>query len=249
MHYTASATKQRRDILIYEQDTFVLDQTPFDPFEEKLKELKNTTGWASNCWRGYQAEWTVIDSVLYLSNVYYCNSRDNSLNRIAEKAMGKKFENGLIKADWVSGEFWAERGYVMSGYFYESIWEHSVNISIKEGKVGSAASFHPVYRHETEGDKIYLHCFKGFSKMRLEKLKQYSIYERVILYLDNEGNTVGFELLDADEMRYSKRVLLERMAFKIPCYTVYNYHGAPIKRIEVRINITKHTVNYYLENK
>src|SRR5688572_25919644 len=115
------STNQVKDVLIYEGDTFLLYSAYKDTvkyfmgmesplqflgmddliFKEAGRDPENTS---TSCYRGYIAVWIVKDSSIYLHKVIDCgNRRGPTFNPIIEKLLNKKFENGLLLADWISG--------------------------------------------------------------------------------------------------------------------------------------------------
>src|SRR5687767_12699469 len=182
------ATNQVGDILIYNNDTFRLHHTPFSLYEDKLNALREDKSTASTCWRGYQGEWIIKDGLFYLSNLYHCGSRSKTYNwnDLVEKVLGKKFENGLIHADWVSGDFWAGKGYVRAGN-HSDAWKKEVHFYLKYGEVDSVQTYLPVSHSETEGANLYKVCYAGIGKAQLKKLMEddVSIYGKVLLRLNS----------------------------------------------------------------
>ena len=70
------ATEQIPDILIWKNDTISLHSNPLGSYS-KLDDLNlfgdKDAGYSTACWRGYIAEWKIIDNKLYLSNIYSCD--------------------------------------------------------------------------------------------------------------------------------------------------------------------------------
>lgn len=101
------ATVQTRDILIMNMDTtYLLYNYPLDshPNIEKIyKHMERDTLFSKSsntaCWRGYIAEWRLINNTLYLSNIYSC---DRKTKLDLKKIFSVVDNQGLVKAYWVS---------------------------------------------------------------------------------------------------------------------------------------------------
>ena len=157
------ATEQVRDILIYNGDTLGFESYPLEPIlriieEDMPKDLKDTRAYLfglekedimlTSCLRGYIAEWTIIDSQLYLTNIYsQCQrGRKVDLNYLWENFISKIdtkehpfFENifveGKIKANWVNRKIKASQGKVVCRYGFNSILEKEVKFQFENGKL------------------------------------------------------------------------------------------------------------------
>ena len=98
------ATFQIPDLLIYNNDTLSFFATPLEMLYENTTERtvffeKDTP---SNCWRGYQAVWTINNNHLFLSAINSYNYEEDSLKVNLEKIFPEKYSNGKVKADWVT---------------------------------------------------------------------------------------------------------------------------------------------------
>ena len=100
----AFSTNQVKDILIYNNDTLFLYDSPLDQIQDISKRINDLNHYptveSTDCWRGFYAEWRLINNELFLSKISRCNT-DSCLNQVIQKVLGKKFINGLLKADWV----------------------------------------------------------------------------------------------------------------------------------------------------
>ena len=133
------STQQVEDYLIFNKDTLYFYEFP-DYINSPLEQIIITLGHiinpnviSSGCWRGYYAEWKIIDSTLYLSKVFDCFTREVVKNNIVEKAIGRKFTNGLLKADWVNGNFSCGKVRILS--LYISTYRHNFKFLIVNGKI------------------------------------------------------------------------------------------------------------------
>ena len=113
------STFQVQDYLIFNKDTFFIYRPIGSQLEQPINGIKfdyQSSVVSTGCWRGYYAEWKIIDSTLYLSKVFDCYTHE-MINSTVEKALGHNFINGLLKADWVNGDFSCGKGYMRHNYF------------------------------------------------------------------------------------------------------------------------------------
>jgi hypothetical protein len=136
------ATSQIPDILIYNGDTLSIFANPLEqlydndsirPYFFGDKEGCNSTA----CWRGYVAEWTIINNELYLTGIYsYCYKEDG-IKADLRALFGNKFKNGKVKAQWFTGKIISPQGkllyYVHMGY--GSLYEKEIELEFSEGKL------------------------------------------------------------------------------------------------------------------
>lgn len=135
----AFSTVQAPDILIWGKDTLPILSNPLEshPSVDTLREElfgDQKKCWSTAYWRGYQAEWTLIDKELFLTNIYSPCYNDDSVKADLANLFPERYMNGKVKADWVSQKLWIEQGkiinYVMG---YGSIFEHEIGLSFKNG--------------------------------------------------------------------------------------------------------------------
>ena len=129
------ATGQAGDRLIWNGDTLTLFSNPLelriDMFGEKEAGV-NTT-----CWRGYIAEWTLIENEIYLTNILSCNYYDDGIKSNLKTVFGSEYEDGKVKATWINGNISVPKGklihYIHSGY--GSFYEIELILTFKDGKL------------------------------------------------------------------------------------------------------------------
>ena len=104
----SKATNQVPDVLFCGKDTLYFHYSPLEKIEGIRSEIsrlrKDEYVVSSDCLKGFRAEWRIIDDFLYLSDVYDCHSH-KKINPLIEELLQTKFTDGLIKADFVNGEF------------------------------------------------------------------------------------------------------------------------------------------------
>lgn len=135
------ATAQIPDILIHGGARLMLYANPLellpnvDSLRDKMfgPEVFGTTA----CWRGYQAEWTVINQELFLTAIYSCSYKDDRPKADLKQLFGKKCKGGKVRANWVTAKMIVPKGkrlyYVHTGY--ESLYEFENEFQFKKGKL------------------------------------------------------------------------------------------------------------------
>lgn len=137
------ATGQAPDKLIYKGDTLLLFTNPLEELyinnslRPKLFEYQGTICASTGCWRGYQAEWTILNKQLYLTGIFSCCFHEDGIKADLKTLFGNKFINGKVKADWVNSNLIAPQGkllyYVHQGY--SSLYEKELELQFIKGKL------------------------------------------------------------------------------------------------------------------
>jgi hypothetical protein len=156
------ATPQAGDILIWKGDTLALFATPlelregYDSLIEQIsneieRELRATYPEktetdlffiSSACWRGYRAEWILLNDSIFLNNIYPCYYSEVKIN--LKNVFPNIRENQKIFASWINGDLFVPQGeciqYVHAGY--ESIYELETVLSVENGLLKNFEVFH-----------------------------------------------------------------------------------------------------------
>ena len=132
------STFQVEDYVIINNDTLYFNKvqgyinSPLEQIDGVSERIKNQNINSSECWRGFYAEWKIINNTLYLSKVFDCFTHE-IINRKVEKVLGRKFSNGLLEADWVNGNFSCGKDLMLR--LYTSEYKHNVKLQIENGKI------------------------------------------------------------------------------------------------------------------
>lgn len=152
---TANATGQTGDILIWKGETLTLFSNPLELrsdwkdiskiidlelenedkrlYPEKYKSEEVETMFSSACWKGYIAEWIIINDKVYLNNIYSCH--DNKVKIDLKKIFGKELKDNLLFANWITNKLNVPKGkcieYVNLGY--NSIYETETILDFNKG--------------------------------------------------------------------------------------------------------------------
>lgn len=159
------ASHQVPDVMINGKDTYAiyanpLEQLPnIDSLRPKLFGGKNTC-WTTGCYRTYKAEWTIIDSQLYLSGIFSCCFESDSLRSDLKVFFGKEVVDGRVKADWVTASLLSPQGnFILTlNTGYESFYDKEVVFNIEKGQL--------------MGIKHY-----GYTKSRKSKFNDFTLSE------------------------------------------------------------------------
>lgn len=136
------STAQVGDRLIYKGDTLILYSNPLETFLYKFATRpklfdENYECISTACWRGYQAQWEIIDNQLYLTAIYSCCYYEDSIKADLKSLFETRYVDGKVRADWVTGRLIAVRGgllyYIHDGF--ESVYEKEFVLQVNEGQV------------------------------------------------------------------------------------------------------------------
>lgn len=224
------ATAQIPDILIYRGDTLMLYANPLEllPNVDSLrnKMFGPKAGWSTACWRGYQAEWTVINQELFLSAIYSCSNRNRSKANL-KNLFGEKCIEGKVKADWVSAKLIAPQGkrlnYVHMGY--ESLYEFENEFQFKKGKLIRVT----IYDNSKSRSSIYSQdsILKKFiySHINWEILPKDSIDAKLVVQFS--ANEQG--VIDQVKVMWGQKPIYDQEAIRvvrsIPEWDIYYRRG------------------------
>ena len=150
-----NATSQFGDILIQQGDTFALFSNPLElrsnceglskniiaeleyedrrlypeKYEAEAVESMSSTA----CWRGYLAEWTLINDKIYLSNIYACHNNKVKVDLI--KIFGEELKENLLFGNWITDKLVVPLGNCIEyvNLDYKSIYETETIMEFKDG--------------------------------------------------------------------------------------------------------------------
>lgn len=143
----ASATGQGADRLIWNGDTLNFFTYPFNSHPDfiKLRPLlfgTDSPPFNTGCWRGYIAEWEILNDTLYLSDLYTCDYPRDKTKADLEHLFPAQLKNGKLPASWFSGNLLIGRGKLLYYTFnYISIYEKETELSMKNGIVIKTQDF------------------------------------------------------------------------------------------------------------
>jgi len=163
MPLTANSTSQIGDILIWNGDTLALFSNPLElrsdweiihqiiikeleiadrlvyPQKYQKDEVESLS--SSACWRGYVAEWVIIDKKLYLTNIYACH--DHNIKVDIKKIFLSEWKDGLIFASWAKCKLFIPEGECIEwiNLDYNSVYEKEIVLYVKNGNIAKIKTY------------------------------------------------------------------------------------------------------------
>lgn len=112
------------DTITHNAKSFLSKYPGFGSLKSKLIDYK------SGC---YNAEWTITGGQLYLTNVYSYSANKASIKENINAVF--HVNNGKLKADWVTKDFWFPAGKLIhTTENYTNIYKAEIHVSILNGK-------------------------------------------------------------------------------------------------------------------
>ena len=104
------STEQKPDLLIIDKDTIYLKSFPLEKLDFKNSPFNygEHSFRSTDCWRGYQAIWTIENDSLYLIDIIRDDSTKVRLDiqkYFQENGYEYKIKDGKILADWYTARF------------------------------------------------------------------------------------------------------------------------------------------------
>lgn len=129
---------QVKDTLFFNNDTILLRESPLLSFPEIKTKLLSGNPEATECKRGYIANWRIEDGVFLLQK--FIPYKDNTsgekmasenLLPLLSEIIGSPFENGSIKATWLNCKFAGGADWFLGGTLYKKEYL----LTVKDGEV------------------------------------------------------------------------------------------------------------------
>ena len=222
----SKATSQIPDVIFFGKDTLIFHDSPLDKFEgisDKILRLRNDEYVvSSDCWKGFRAEWRIIDDVLYLSNVFDCHS-EKQLNPLIEEILRTKFTDGLIKADFVDGVYWAGKNQVYEQSFYTPIFKQEMKFVINKGRVVNSTKIESIPCEYSEEGDLKNFILKNLNHNEMNDLKGESITISANLKSDRAGRVREVKIEHSTHSESNG--LFKEAIMKLPCRPVYFNKG------------------------
>jgi len=225
------SSPQIPDFLIFKGDTIptynLLLEKYFDRIEKpdngELFGLKFRGSSITNCWRGYQAIYSIENNKLYLNDITDCGEIWNK-RKIDKKAskkrmiatFGDKVINEKVFIDWYSGDFsipqeWNELRW--DGVFYR-IFENETLISIDKGNISKILK---IKNYIDEPDKLNRYnkkdalsiLYKGLKKnIKWKDLPDDGRYrwEEFEILINKKGEAFAINFEPDTDYRYKKTI-------------------------------------------
>jgi hypothetical protein len=160
---TVNATSQFGDILIWNGDTLILFSNPLELrsdwkelneiiiteienedrrlYPQKYEKEEVEALFSTACWRGYIAEWKIVNNKINLNNIYACH--DQKVKVDLKKLFQKEFNENLLFADWINGELIVPKGEVIEwvNLGYKSIFEKELVLEFNNGELTETKTY------------------------------------------------------------------------------------------------------------
>lgn len=198
------ASPQLPDYIIFKGDTsYVCNLILEKYFQETSKQdgailfgLNFRSGSSFNCWRGYQAIYSIENDSLFLNNIIDCGERSidqkASEQRIRE-LFKNKVKNGKVYIDWFSGEFSLPNGELLrwDGVFHKT-FENEILITVKNGIIRSISEIQnylddPSRINRQYGDTISTVMFNELNKFNWQNKKDFDCSEKYLVTIGKKG--------------------------------------------------------------
>jgi len=206
VYFKGFGTAQIPDKLIYNGDTFSIFSNPLEQLiniDTLRKQLfgDKKSYWRTDCYRAYQAEWTIIDKQLYLTAIFSCGFYRDSIKADLNTLFGEKCQDGKVQADWVTANILSPQGkqlyYVHS--HYESLYEKEVIYHIVNGRLIETTIFDNSKSRKSiySDDTTLIHFI--YSNIAWEKLPKED--NPVNVFVQFSANELGM----VDSVKFLKR--------------------------------------------
>lgn len=220
------ATTQISDVLYLGKDTLFLYDSPLEEIKNiggKILDLR-TDGHvvSSDCWRGFRAEWKIIDEVLYLANVIDCYS-EKKLNSLIEEILGTKFTDGLIKAEFVSGDYWVGKDEAQILSVYVPIYKYEIKFVIEDGRIVDSVKFESIQCEYTADEHLKNFIIKNINHEEFSDFKEEIIKISAGIKSDRTGRIRNVRIEHSTHPETNS--LFQDAIMKLPCRPVYFNKG------------------------
>lgn len=250
------ASPQAPDYLIVGKDTIPLYQLILEDYLYSIKQSTDNNslfgfsfrddfgyGNTTNCWRGYQAVYSLENDSLFLKYIIPCNllriidANDiNNSNEQMQKIFQEKVKNNKVFIDWFSSEFTTPKGKpIWWDGIFTTIYEKEELYSIRKGilvdkhivnnyqKVKGGIS-----RKKQEMSKA---VFNEIKKLNWKKLDdEFLCSDTYCLEIDSRGKVISVEKNDQgvelDESDIYCQNIIKKQLQKLQ-FDIILYHGYP----------------------
>lgn len=221
-----NAITQNPDILYLGKDTLFLYDSPLEKIkniEKRISELRKDEHLiSSECWKGFRAEWKIINDVLFLVNVVDCHSEKN-LNMLIEEVLGTKFNDGLIQANFVVGDYWAGKDQVREHSFYIPIYKNEIKFTINEGRVVNSTKIEFIQCDYSEEEDLNNFILVNLNPNEMKGMKEEIIKVSGNIKSDKTGRIREVKIDHSTHPETNS--LFQDEIMKLPCRPVYFHKG------------------------
>jgi len=242
------STHQVEDYLIYNSDTLFFYDSPLEQIDSiswKIYQINKSGYISSDCHRGFYAEWKLIDSTLYLSKVFDCEN-DKVINYTIEKILNRKFDNGLLKADWVNGCLWCGNDIVWERTLYLSVYRHEIKLNIEKGKLLNINIYDFIPCDIVDEKQVNEFVIKNLDWTTLPPLDDKEIIIDTEITINRKGKVINVIVKKSNNDKYNIQII--NILKQLPCRTVFFREGKVLydNKDWITINIDKESKEKYV---
>ena len=236
-HLQMFATAQTPDWLIYKGDTIAIFTNPLEQFEniDSLRSELKLYSISTDCWRGYTAEWAIIDNQLYLMGIYGCHSnrRKGGAKIDWGDFFGERHINGKIKADWFTGNIISPQGELLhyEHMGYESLYERELEFRFENGILTGTELYSNKIKHSVYNqDRVKLMEYI-YSNINWNILPKPDSVDKIKVLVKVSANEEG--IIDMAEIVRGYNEIYDQEAIRvvksIPEWEIYYRRGGKIR--------------------
>lgn len=208
------------DYIIYKGDTVAVYRLILEQYLETISKadreslfgLKPGEGATSNCGRGYQAIYSIVNDSLFLNSIIHCGELDNA-NTIDEKAskmrvmqiFGEGAIHGKLFLDWYTDEFGLPKGELLrwDGVF-DVTFEKETLIKVENGIVKNVSEVSnyidkPNRINRRYSDTLSNILFKELEKIRWKSVGKFDCSERYEVTIGEKGKIRNVSMAHFEE--------------------------------------------------
>ena len=228
------ATSQIPDLLIYNGDTLSIFANPLEQLYDNDSIKPNFFGdkegcISTACWRGYEAEWEIIDNDLYLIGIYSCCYYEDSIKANLKDLFGEKCVSGKVKANWFTGKIIVPQGkllyYINMGY--ESLYEKELEIEFSNGKLVGTRTYDNSKSRQSEfsqnSEKLNEFIYSHIKWEILQESDNKTIKVFVQFSANENGIVNSAKVMRGYDSIYDYEAL--RVIKTLPDWDIYYRHG------------------------
>jgi hypothetical protein len=214
--------------------------SPFDTYpgivqlREQLKDYR-TQCTEDNC--SFLSTWKIVNNKLMLARIDNCQCNNKTQTANLKTLFGNRLKNGLLCAEWFTGEIWATKDRPNSSFgLYAASWPSETRVVVKKGVVISVTNFvypkavETVYYNDLDSLSEFIYKHLNWSKLhnlpQVGKRSNFTFERDANGYLANakkEDSALSNETYDKDELEE-----LNRVAASVR-WPQYYHHGQPLK--------------------
>jgi hypothetical protein len=214
--------------------------SPFDNYPGIVKLREQLKDYSTHCTEDnctFLSTWKIVNNRLMLAKIENCSCNEKKQTANLKNLFGDRLQNGLLCADWYTGEIWVTKDRPNSwGGMFAASWPGETRLIVKKGVVISVKNFvypkpiETVYYKNSDSLNKFIATHINWDKFNSVPQDNSGFYFRFdqdangyLINLKQSVNIRPQQLFDNNEMEEISRVagLLQ--------WPVYYYHGQPVK--------------------